>query len=219
VRPRTESGLARTVTMLAYLADRQVSDLEGLIAGVFGEEPAANARRYVQNIRTALKRTLPALRVDYDVRSKLYSLRPVGVRFAWDVALLREALALGGETGLRRALALYAGAFLPREESDWAFKMRHDLRYGIAALGLEVVTDAHKRGDLEVCIALCERLLGINPVHVSIVLVLIEAIIESRGVARARQRLQEASDLFVHEFGDVPDDLRALERDPRLYGN
>ena len=219
VRPRMESGLARTVTMLAYLADQGPSSVDDLIGAVFAEETHATSRQYIQNIRSSLKRTLPTLSVPFDEQTRRYSIKPIGVRFAWDVALLREALETGTASGLQRALALYTGAFLPRADSNWAFDIRHELQHGIGRLGLGVLQDTRAQGKLEVCINLAERLLEINPVDVPIVLLLVEVLTEARGTAQARQRLGAAKDRFMHEYGDVPEDVLALETSPRMLAN
>jgi tetratricopeptide (TPR) repeat protein/DNA-binding SARP family transcriptional activator len=219
VRPRMESGLARTVTMLAFLADQGPSSVDDLIGAVFAEETHATSRQYIQNIRSSLKRTLPTLSVPFNEQSRRYSIKPVGVRFAWDVALVREALETGTESGLRRALALYTGAFLPRADSNWAFEIRHELQYSIGRLGLGVLQDVRAQGKLEACIDLAERLLEVNAVDVAIVLLLVEVLTEARGTAQARQRLGAAKDRFLHEIGDVPEDVLALETSPRMLAN
>jgi hypothetical protein len=42
---------------------------------------------------------------------------------------------------------------------------------------------------------------------------------EARGTAQARQRLGAAKDRFMHEIGDVPEDVLALETSPRMMAN
>ncbi len=219
VRPRLESGLSRTVTMVAFLADRGRAGVNELIGAVFEEDSPASARRYIQSIRSSLKRTLPTLSIPFDEHTRTYSLRPVGVRLAWDVTSLREAVSLGNEAGLRAALGLYTGAFLPQAESDWAFGLRHELQNAVSRLGLSVLEKLRTQGELDKCIDLSERLLEINPLDVPVVMLLIDALTEVRGVTQARQRLGAARARFMHEIGDVPEDVLALESSPQLLSN
>jgi hypothetical protein len=89
----------------------------------------------------------------------------------------------------------------------------------IGRLGLGVLEDVQAQGKLEACIELAERLLEIDAVNVPVILLLVNVLTETRGVAQARQRLGAAKDRLIHEYGEVPDDIRALETSPRMMAN
>ncbi len=206
------AGLARTVELLAFLLERPDAPLEQVRTSVFADASPERARNYVQTIRSALKRALPGLRVGYDEARRAYAVRAEGVRLRYDRGLVEAALRDGGEAGLRRALGLYTGPFLPRSESDWAVQSRMDLEFALSSLGLEVVLDLERRGRWRACTELAERLLVVNPLDAAVAIVLVRAMGAWRGRVAARGAFDRVAARFRLEVGDVPEALAAWGR-------
>ncbi|MBB5235887.1 DNA-binding SARP family transcriptional activator [Deinococcus budaensis] len=211
-RVRLNVGLPRTALLLAFLLDHGEASLETLQTQVFGDHAPRQARDYLHVARNALGKRLPQLQVPFDRARRVYSLRPCGVRLCWDVQELRQALGLGGETGLRRALGLYAGPFLPESESSWAAQLREELEWSLLRSGLETLETLRGRGEYAACVGLAQRLLEIQPLDVGISTLLVQVFHALRGHAAARQELARVSQVFQRELGEVPEPLLALQR-------
>lgn len=217
-RVRLNVGLPRTALLLAFLLDHGEASLETLQTHVFEDQAPRQARDYLHVARNALSKRLP-LQVPFDRVRRVYSLRPCGVRLCWDVQELRQALRLGGETGLRRALGLYAGPFLPGSDSAWAAQVREDLEWSLLRLGLDTLEALRGRGEFAACVGLAQRLLEIQPLDVGISTLLVCALHALRGSSAARQELARVLQVFQRELGEVPEPLLALHRDTWASAN
>lgn len=215
-RVRLNVGMARTVELLAFLLERGEATLEEVQTHVFEHHPPRQARDYLHVTRNALGKALPQLGVPFDRARRAYRLRPQGVRLCWDVQEVRRAVHLGGEVGLRRALGLYTGCFLPGSETAWAATLREDLEWSLARVGLETLETLQRQGDAAACVGLAQRLLQVHPLDVGITSLLVRALHTVRGSLAARQELERASQVFQRELGEVPEPLLALRRDPWL---
>jgi hypothetical protein len=131
------------------------------------------------------------------------------VRLNWDVRGVREAVAMGGENGLRRALALFTGSFLPRSEQEWVYDLRLELEHNIAQLGLSVLQDLEKLEEHDRIIELALRLIEVSPVQIEIGLLLIRAMLAGRGQAAAKETHAMLCQRFVAKIGEVPAEFSA----------
>jgi two-component SAPR family response regulator len=126
------------------------------------------------------------------------------VRLNWDVRGLREALTLGGETGLRRALALFTGMFLPKSDQEWVYDLRLELEHQVCKLGLTVLQDMYKLEQHEQLIDLASRLMEVSPIQVEIGLMLVGSMLATRGQAAAVEMHSMLCQRFVLKIGEVP---------------
>lgn len=218
-RVRLNIGMARTVELLAFLLERGEASLEALQTHVFEGHDPRQARDYLHVARNALGKALPGLGVPFDRVRRVYRVQPCGVRLCWDVQELRQALRLGGESGLRRALDLYTGRFLPEADTAWAAGLRDELEWSLLRLGLETLETLHRQGQHAECVTLAPRLLEIHPLDVGVSALLVRALHPLRGAGAARQELERVSQVFVRELGEVPEALRALHRDAWTLAN
>ncbi|GAA5533732.1 BTAD domain-containing putative transcriptional regulator [Deinococcus aluminii] len=218
-RVRLNVGLARTVELLAFLLERGEATLEEVQTHVFEDRGPRQARGYLHVARHALGRAVPQLQVPFDRARRVYGLRPCGVRLGWDVQELRQAVRLGGEVGLRRALGLYAGRFLPASDTAWAAGVRDELEWSLVRLGLETLERLQREGQHAACVSLAQRLLEIHPLDVGISALLVRALHTLRGSLAARQELERVSQVFQRELGEVPEPLLALRRDAWASAN
>jgi DNA-binding SARP family transcriptional activator len=211
-RPRLASGLARTVELLAFLLENGPAKLEAIQANVFEDDPPGSSRKYMQTIRAAVKKALPSLSLPYEPINQTYWVQSEGVRLHWDVSALREALRMGGEFGLQRALALYTGPFLPRVSHEWVANLRAELEADVSRLGIEILEDLERRGEFESCIRMADRLLEVHALSPVVALILFRATLASRGPMIARSVLDALKGRFILGIGEVPEDLLLLEQ-------
>ena len=131
--------------------DQKVGACEGITRGleqlgrnVFTDSDERRGRQYIHLIRKQLGKHLPGLSVPFDPDTGTYRVALAdGVRLHYDALEVRRAVAVGGEVGLRHALGLYGGPFLPRSTDEWAEIVRRDIEYTISTLGrgaLELAT-------------------------------------------------------------------------------
>jgi tetratricopeptide (TPR) repeat protein len=206
---RLDSGLARTVEVLAYLLENGPSELEQIQACVWQDTPPQSANKRFQHVRSEVKRHLAGVLVAFDKHSRLYQVKAEGVRLEYDVREVRQALAQTGERGLLRALLNYTGPFLPKSEGEWAYEQRYALEWDIAKAGLVTVEDLFKQGLLDRAERLARRLLEIR-LDASIANLFLMTVSQLHGIEAARQELERLKVLFVQEIGVVPEQLEQI---------
>jgi tetratricopeptide (TPR) repeat protein len=207
------TGKARTVETLAYLLENGETPLEQLGRNVFTDSDERRGRQYIHLIRKQLGKHLPGLSVPFDPDTGTYRVALAdGVRLHYDALEVRRAVAVGGEVGLRHALGLYSGPFLPRSTDEWAEIVRRDLEYTISTLGRGALEDLFKLGRFEACVDLAHKLLEVNRLDVSIWVLLIQATMEWQGMLAGRQALELAARTFTAEVGEVPPPIADLQR-------
>lgn len=207
------TGKARTVETLAYLLENGQTPLEQLGRNVFTDSDERRGRQYIHLIRKQLGKHLPGLSVPFDPDTGTYRVALAdGVRLHYDALEVRRAVAVGGEVGLRHALGLYGGPFLPRSTDEWAEIVRRDIEYTISTLGRGALEDLFKLGRFEACVDLAHKLLEVNRLDVSIWVLLIQATMEWQGMLAGRQALELATRTFTAEVGEVPPPIADLQR-------
>ena len=216
---RVNTGLARTVETLAYLLDQGEATLEQIQTDVFSESSPQSARGYLHVVRQMVAKAVPGLVLPYSPERGAYRLEHPGLRVQWDALEVKRALQLGGELGLHRALALYAGPFLPRSDGVWADEYRHDLEWSLTESGLRAVEDLYKLGKHAACLELAERLLEINPLNIGTAVLLVRSLYELHGSLVARSRLDRLATVFRGHLGEVPEPIEDLGREGWLQAN
>jgi tetratricopeptide (TPR) repeat protein len=206
---RLEAGVPRTCELISFMLEFGPAKLDDLQAGVFPDELGQLSRDYIHQIRKAVRKAIPNLNLHFEKTTRIYTVRPEGIRLTWDVQSVREALAMGGETGLRRALALFTGSFLPRSEQDWVYDLRLQLEHDIAQLGLGVLQDLEKLEAHDRSIELALRLIEVSPVQIEVGLLLIRAMLATRGQAAARETHAMLCQRFITKIGEVPPEFSA----------
>jgi tetratricopeptide (TPR) repeat protein len=206
---RLEAGVPRTCELISFMLEFGPARLDDLQTGVFPDELGQLSRDYIHQIRKAVKKAIPSLHLHFEKTTRIYTVQPQGVRLNWDVRGVREAVTMGGETGLRRALALFTGSFLPRSEQEWVYDLRLELEHNIAQLGLSVLLDLEKLEAHDQIIELALRLIEVSPVQIEIGLLLIRAMLAGRGQAAARETHAMLCQRFVAKIGEVPPEFLA----------
>jgi tetratricopeptide (TPR) repeat protein len=206
---RLDSGLARTVEVLAFLLEHGPSEVEQIQASVWEDAPPQLANKRFQHVRSEIKRHLAGVLVTFDKHSRLYQVKAEGVRLEYDVREVRQALGQTGERGLLRALLAYSGPFLPKSEGEWAYGRRYELEWEVAQAGLVTVQDVLRQGKLDRAEDLARRLLEIR-LDASIANVLLMVVSQLHGVEVARQELERLKGLFLQEIGVIPDQLEPV---------
>jgi tetratricopeptide (TPR) repeat protein len=204
---RLESGLLRTVEVLTFLLDRGEQGIERIQSDVFEDESPEHSRAYIHNIKRSIKKSLPRLAIQFDKVRRKYAVQATGIRLHWDVAAVRDALRSDDESGLRRALGLYTGPFLPNTDTHWAIDVRLELESALARVGLRVLIELEHARRYEECIGLAERLLEVHPLDVSVAVVLVRCTLKIFGVLEAQQALDRIKSKFMSLIGDVPEEL------------
>ena len=208
---RLESGIARTCELISFMLEFGPAKLDDLQLGVFPEELGKLSREYIHKIRQSVNKAIPRLFLSFDKETRIYTVRTEGVRLQWDVRGLRDAISIGGETGLRRALALFTGSFMPRSEQEWVYDLRLELEHQIAMLGLSVLQDLEKREAFEACIELALRLIEVSPVQVEVGLLLVRSMMATRGQGAARETHAMLCQRFVAKIGEVPEEFLRVQ--------
>jgi tetratricopeptide (TPR) repeat protein len=200
---KVNTGLARTVETLAYLLESGEATLESVKSNVFTDSPPDRAQRYIHVIRQQVTKAIPGLSVPFEPNSRKYRVVTEGVRLHWDALEVREAVKLGGELGLRRALGLYAGPFLPRSDSEWVDELRSTIEFEISTLGAEAVENLYQLGRYETCVELASKLLEVNRLAVAVWQVLVAATRAWKGPVAGAEALEYARRILMSELGDA----------------
>jgi tetratricopeptide (TPR) repeat protein len=213
---KIESGTARTVELLAFLLDSGEASVENIITNVFDQVPVANARNSIHVIRGSIARTIPGLVIPHLKDKRKYTVSHAGLRLNWDALEVKRALEIGGEIGMRRALALYTGSFLPNSQSEWVEIFRSELEFSVANLGLETVEDLYALERFEACVDLALRLLEVNVLNIGVSVMLVKATAQLKGAFAAQEALDHVLKSFERGLGVVPELLRDLRLQPGL---
>lgn len=201
---RIRLDLRRSVEVLAYLMDNPGVPLERVLLDLFPERDSAHGRSYFHQVRYELARAVPGLKVPFDAARRSYHVRAEGLSLTSDVERLRQAVARGGETGLMAALGLHRGPFLPSADSEWAVATREDVAWSLMRLGLSVLRDRHLRGDHDGCQQLAERLLEVDPLHVSLMEFLVASVRAIEGDVAAQGMAERLMRRFERDIGTRP---------------
>jgi tetratricopeptide (TPR) repeat protein len=202
---RVQSGLARTIEVMTYFLEHGECTLEQVQTNIFTETDPIQARGHIHLIRQSVRKAIPGVSIPFDSNRHTYRLVVRGLRLRWDVLEFRRALAIAGENGLRKALSLYGGSFLPRSENIWAIETRGEIEWSVCKSGLGVLEDLFQLGKFDLCEKLAERLLEIEPLDVGISLLLLECVKSLRGMTAARQSLAHIQTVFQNQIGEVPE--------------
>jgi DNA-binding SARP family transcriptional activator len=198
------SGLNRTVALLAFMLEKRERTLEEVQLNVFDGNYPEHARAAFHTIRAFLRTGMKNISIPFNSRSRTYSLEHSGLRVVWDAQEVRSALNLKTEGGLRRALALYTGPFLPHVDGDWATEFRLSLEWEISINGRAVVEDLFARERWDACIALARGLFEINSSDAAVAVSLVRAIAFRDGHGVAWQEFGVLSERLRHALGEVP---------------
>ena len=216
---RLNAGLTRTVEVLAFLMEQGEVSLDQIQLSVFADHYPEQAKSYIHLVRQLVAKAIPGLSVPYQPVTKTYKLTTQGVRVTWDALEVQKALKVGGELGLRKALALYTGSFLPRSEGSWVEERRWDLEWSVVRTGLLAVEELFRQGNYKVCIELAERLIEINPFETGISVLMVQAVKELDGVLAARAMVERVTARFRSSIGEVPEAIEQLRSSAWLLAN
>ncbi len=210
---RLNAGMAVSAEVLSYLLNHPGRSLERILADIFPNVLPDKAKNYFHLVRYEFKRAVRGASIPFNETTRTYTVDLGGLHLDWDRASLLRSLALGGNTGLRRALAIYKGAFLPQSENEWAIAERASLEWRIIKLGLEVIDQHFIDGEFSICLEFTERLLEIEPLNEALSSYSIRAMKALKGTLAAQRELERLESRFIDEVGEMPPSLERLKRD------
>jgi tetratricopeptide (TPR) repeat protein len=202
---RVNAGMQVTVEILAFLMlhpDRTLEQVLGNVA--FPDSSPERSKSYFHLVRNEIKSALPGVSIPYNNASRTYSVEFGGMTANLDFFELERAVKSADETGLLRALELYAGPFLPFSDSEWVQIERERLEWLIINTALRVLETQSALGQFERCTILAERVLEIAPTDIAISLCLLRATHAAHGDLAYRQVLERIQHRFLAELGEVP---------------
>jgi tetratricopeptide (TPR) repeat protein/DNA-binding SARP family transcriptional activator len=202
---RVNAGMQVTVEVLAYLLlhpDRTLEQVLGNVA--FPDASPERSKSYFHLVRNEIKSGLPGVSIPYNNASRTYSLEFGGMTTNIDFLELERAVKSADETGLLRALEVYAGPFLPYSDSEWVLVQRERLEWSIINTALRVLETHTAAGNFARCTEIAERVLEIAPTDIAISLCLLRATRAAQGDLAGRQVLERIQHRFMAELGEVP---------------
>jgi tetratricopeptide (TPR) repeat protein/DNA-binding SARP family transcriptional activator len=206
-------SLTRSLEVLAYLASRPKVHLRVVKRDLFPDTPENQARLYFHQVRYELQRVVPSLEIPFDRASRSYRLEYRQGLFSADVMDFKAELSKKSEDGLRRALELYTGSFMPDADSEWANTERANLMWSAIKVGLELIGDWYDQGEFVKCLELAGRMLEIDPCDESVGEYLIRATQRLKGSVAAVQVISRLERRFEDELGEVPAVIDRLKRE------
>jgi tetratricopeptide (TPR) repeat protein/DNA-binding SARP family transcriptional activator len=202
---RLNAGMQVTVEMLAYLILNPDQTLEQVLGNVaFPDSLPERSKSYFHLVRNEIKAAFPGVSVPYNNAKRTYSVEFGGMTTGVDFLELQQAVKSSDETGLLRALELYAGPFLPYSDSDWVRVERERLEWAIVNTALRVLETHTLNGQFERCMQIAERVLEIVPTDIAINTCLLRATRAAQGELAGHQVLERIQHRFMTEYGEVP---------------
>jgi tetratricopeptide (TPR) repeat protein len=202
---RLNAGMQVTIEVLAYLLLHPDRTLEQMLGNVsFPDASPERSKSYFHLVRSEIKSALPGVSIPYNNASRTYSLEFGGMTANIDFLELERAVKSGNETGLVRALELYAGPFLPYSDSEWVLVQRERLEWSIINTALRVLETLTAAGNFARCAEIAERVLEIAPTDIALSLCLLRATRAAQGDLAGHQMLERIQHRFMAELGEVP---------------
>jgi tetratricopeptide (TPR) repeat protein len=207
--------LKRGLEYLVYLLANPDRTREEITTALAPDAEPRTAANYLHQVRFEIERKVPGLAIAFDKASRTYRVRCEGPLLSWDVADLKRLLSAGPVEDRERALSLYAGAFLPGADSEWARAEREALEWSVVKVGLETIEGWFREGNYGKCLELSERLLDIDPLNETLNQFLVRATEALEGAVAAQQARARIRARFLREVGEVPPSLDESPRDKR----
>ena len=205
---RPNASLDKCTELLVYLLLHPGRTLDQILAAIFPDKYAVNARIYFHLMRSELARIVDGLSLPYDRETRTYRVEAGGMRVRLDLQELKRSLYGARLQELRAALETYTGAFLPESDTDWVVEERTNVEWLIVRTGLEILEEYYQQGDDALCMELAERLLQVEPLNEGINTLLIRATERLKGAVTARHTLERVRKRFRDEVGDLPPALQ-----------
>jgi tetratricopeptide (TPR) repeat protein len=202
---RLNAGMQVTIEVLAYLLLHPDRTLEQVLGNVsFPDASPERSKSYFHLVRSEIKSALPGVSIPYNNASRTYSVEFGGMTTNIDFLELERGVKSGDETGLLKALEIYAGPFLPYSDSEWVLVQRERLEWSIINTALRVLETHTAAGNFARCAEIAERVLEIAPTDIAINLCLLRATRAAQGDLAGRQVLERIQHRFMAELGEVP---------------
>ena len=201
---RPNASLDKCTELLVYLLLHPNRSLEQILAAIFPEKYAVNARIYFHLMRSELARIVDGLTLPYDRETRTYRVEAGGMTVRLDLQELKHSLYGARLEELRAALEQYTGAFLPESDTDWVVEERTNVEWLIVRTGLEILEEYYRQGDDALCMDLAERLLQVEPLNEGINTLLIRATERLKGAVTARHTLERVRKRFRDDVGELP---------------
>ncbi|GGR03193.1 BTAD domain-containing putative transcriptional regulator [Deinococcus ruber] len=205
---RPNASLDKCTELLVYLLLHPNQTREQILAAIFPDKYAVNARIYFHLMRSELARIVDGLTLPYDRETRTYRVEAGGMIVRLDLQELKHTLYGARLEELRTALEKYTGPFLPESDTDWVVEERTTVEWLIIRTGLEILEEYYQQGDDALCMDLAERLLQVEPLNEGINTLLIRATERLKGAVTARHTLERVRKRFRDEVGELPTALQ-----------
>ncbi|ULH13830.1 hypothetical protein MF271_00280 (plasmid) [Deinococcus sp. KNUC1210] len=205
---RPNASLDKCTELLVYLLLHPNQTREQILAAIFPDKYAVNARIYFHLMRSELARIVDGLTLPYDRETRTYRVEAGGMIVRLDLQELKQTLYGARLEELRTALEKYTGPFLPESDTDWVVEERTNVEWLIIRTGLEILEEYYQQGDDALCMDLAERLLQVEPLNEGINTLLIRATERLKGAVTARHTLERVRKRFRDEVGELPTALQ-----------
>lgn len=215
---RIRLQLKKSVEVLTFLLKHSSASLMDLQSAVFTDIPGARSKNYFHQVRLELKRLIPGLDVSYCRNTKRYSVILSRVNVQWDVQKLEQAIEQSSGAALLSSPTCVRD-FLPESGSDWVVAERDRMSRWIVRIGLETMEKWYQDGEYSKCLCLTERLIEIDPLDLSLHVMLIQATGQLNGLMAAYAVIRQSQAYFKKEVGEIPSSLSEIQYLKRIHLN
>jgi tetratricopeptide (TPR) repeat protein len=213
---KLNAGLATSIEVITYLLKNPNSSLEQIIAGVFAEKLPEAAKRYFHLIRNEIKQHIPSASIPFDDTTRTYHFELGELQLQWDFLEVNRNILQNNSSGLKRALELYKGEFLPISESEWVLEERASLEWDLLKFGLSILEESFEKRDFKTCFESAERMLEFTKASEAaeegeaVYAYFIRATFEVKGPKMGMRELERINKQFTREYGVIPKFLERL---------
>jgi tetratricopeptide (TPR) repeat protein len=207
---KLNAGLATSIEVITYLFKNPDSNLEQIIANVFAEKLPEAAKRYFHLIRNEIKQHIPSASIPFNDSTRTYRFDLGELQLQWDCSEITRNITQGNASGLKRALELYKGEFLPSSESEWVLEERAALEWDLLKFGLGVLEKSFEKRDFKTCLESAERILEFTKESEAVFDYFIRATFEVKGPKMGKRELERINKQFIREYGVIPVFLEKL---------
>ncbi|WP_189092910.1 BTAD domain-containing putative transcriptional regulator [Deinococcus ruber] len=205
---RPNASLDKSTELLVYLLLHPNQTREQILAAIFPEKYAVNARIYFHLMRSELAKIVDGLTLPYDRETRAYRVEVRGMIVRLDLHELKQILYGARLKEFRTALEKYIGPFLPESETDWVVAERTTVEWLMVRTGLDILEESYQQGEDALCMDLAEQLLQVEPLNEGINTLLIRATERLKGAVTARHTLERVRKRFRDEVGELPTALQ-----------
>jgi DNA-binding SARP family transcriptional activator/Tfp pilus assembly protein PilF len=205
-------ALKRTTEVIAFLLLNPNVTREKIFAALWPDDAPITAANYLHQARLELARAVPGLLIAFDKPEKTYSVQCQGPKLTWDVLEVKRLLTSERDDALQHVLTHYKGPFLPQADNDWVRDERTRLERTLINTALKTMDRWQSGGKSQRCLETARRLLEVEPLNPDLIEHVINSVLVLDGSAAARRELALFAKIFQEELGELPPQLRQVDR-------